>query len=183
VIRRILLSVLLLVTLSVVFAPGKATAAIGCGEYARGMPIGSTGLKLPANSGKGRRVVIQQDSKHVWLVGSNGKVVADQPVTDNPKKLSVGKYFITTDPYSFEEVAKPWGKIKLWHFQGFASEGDIGFHLIPAYVGGKNDGCLVQKESQLGSKKGLSGGCIRVSQWFKRQLDTFAKPYTKVVVI
>lgn len=182
-IRRILLTVLLLVTPSAVFAPGAASAVTGCGEYARGLLIGSTGLKVPDNSGTGRRVVLQQSSKHVWLVGTNGKVIADQPVTDNPKKFGVGEYKVTSKPYDIVETKDPWGKIKLWHFQGFASGGNIGFHLIPVYVGGNNDGCLVQKESQLGSKKSLSGGCIRVSEWFKKQLDTFARPYTKVVVI
>ena len=48
--------------------------------------------KLPADSGVGRRIVYSQHRGHVWVVGADGRVVRDYPVTGRIGRPSPGSY-------------------------------------------------------------------------------------------
>lgn len=131
---------------------------------------------LPANSGRGRRVVFSESRQRVWLVGEGNVVertyLVSGSIYDN---LEPGTYSV----YSRSEQA--WGiedSGTMRYFVRFA-EGDtgaaIGFHDIPV-----SDGVPLQTEAQLGTP--LSHGCIRQATDDAIALWEFAPVGTKVVV-
>jgi hypothetical protein len=114
---------------------------------------------LPARSGTGRRIVYSERAAHLWIVGDDGTVVRDYPVTGRVGRPKPGVYHV----YSKSTVAiNPGQKLRFEYMVRFAvgiTGARIGFHTIPRYY----DGVPIQKESQLGRAIG-AGGCVRQSR-------------------
>lgn len=131
---------------------------------------------LPANSGKGRRVVFSQSAQRVWLVESDGTVARTYPVSGSRyDNLAPGTYSV------FSRSEQAWGiddSGTMRNFVRFAHgpNAAIGFHDIPV-----KDGRPVQAERQLGTP--LSHGCVRQAREDALALWEFAPLGTKVVVV
>ena len=114
---------------------------------------------LPARSGTGRRIVYSERAAHLWVVGDDGTVLRDYPVTGRVGRPKPGVYHV----YSKSTVAiNPGEKLRFEYMVRFAvglTGARIGFHTIPRYY----DGVPIQKESQLGRAIG-AGGCVRQSR-------------------
>lgn len=130
---------------------------------------------LPADSGRGRRVVFSEGQQRVWLVSGGQRVKRSYLVSGSAyDNLDPGTYEV----YSRSEQA--WGvdgSGTMKYFVRF-TQGDsaaIGFHDIPV-----SDGRLVQTPAELGTP--LSHGCIRQLRADARVLWRFAPLGTTVVV-
>jgi hypothetical protein len=145
--------------------PARAGSAVALGRVA---PTGTTVVgapayvptrALPAHSGTGRRIVYSEGAAHLWVVGADGVVVRDYPVTGRVGRPKSGVYHV----YSKSTVAiNPGEKLRFEYMVRFAvgiTGARIGFHTIPRYY----DGVPIQKESQLGRAIG-AGGCVRQSR-------------------
>ena len=114
---------------------------------------------LPAGSGTGRRIVYSERAAHLWVVGDDGTVIRDYPVTGRVGRPKPGVYHV----YSKSTVAiNPGEKLRFEYMVRFAvglTGARIGFHTIPRYY----DGHPIQQESQLGRAIG-AGGCVRQSR-------------------
>jgi lipoprotein-anchoring transpeptidase ErfK/SrfK len=143
-----------------------------------GQPLDETSSEelLPADSGKGRRIVYSEGRQRVWLVGEAGKVrrtyLVSGSIYDN---LDPGTYSV----YSRSQQA--WGiddSGTMKYFVRFA-HGDtaaIGFHDIPV-----DDGRRVQTVDDLGTPQ--SHGCIRQKRSDAIALWNFAPVGTPVIVV
>jgi len=145
--------------------PARAGSVVALSRVA---PIAVTGAgapayvptrPLPAHSGSGRRIVYSERAAHLWVVGADGAVVRDYPVTGRVGRPKPGVYHV----YSKSTVAiNPGEKLRFEYMVRFAvgiTGARIGFHTIPRYY----DGVPIQKESQLGKAIG-AGGCVRQSR-------------------
>jgi hypothetical protein len=134
---------------------GVAPAAVVAGGSAAYVPT----RPLPARSGTGRRIVYSERAAHLWVVGDDGTVLRDYPVTGRVGRPKPGVYHV----YSKSTVAiNPGEKLRFEYMVRFAvglTGARIGFHTIPRYY----DGHPIQKESQLGRAIG-AGGCVRQSR-------------------
>src|SRR5699024_2696223 len=105
--------------------------------------------KLPADSGHGKRVVYDQKSQRVWLVGSDGDVQRTYPVSgsrlDNVKP---GDYQVQA---KFDEVLAYDGSGTMNYFVQFTrgNNAAIGFHDLPRDRGGD----LKQTREELGERR------------------------------
>lgn len=131
--------------------------------------------RVPADSGTGRRIVVDQSHNWVFLI-SNGSVVASGGMVDNPSKLPTGTYWVG---YKLASGIDDHSET-LWLPNYTQFSGDIGFHKIPV---SKSSDSPIHDESFLGTNNKKSGGCIRLGSEFSDRLFGFAKVGTKVVVI
>jgi len=130
---------------------------------------------LPADSGKGRRVVFAIGAQRVWLVGAGGRVDSTYPVsgsvTDN---LRPGRYRV----YSRSRWAvgvDDSGTMQYFVRFAHGPHAAIGFHTIPTLRGRP-----LQTRAQLGTPQ--SHGCIRQARPDAIRLWDFAPVGTAVVV-
>jgi lipoprotein-anchoring transpeptidase ErfK/SrfK len=135
-------------------------------------------LPLPADSGKGRRIVYSGRSQHLWLVAADGSVVRDYPVTGRADRPRAGTYHVYSKSLtSFNPIAK----VTFTHMVRFAygiTGASIGFHSIPKWYNGKP----LQTTASLGLALGR-GGCIRQSPQEAAFLYGWAGVGTTVVVV
>ena len=134
-----------------------------------------TSVAVPANSGRGKRVVFDMGDQRVWLVDGSEKVVSTYlvsgSVTDN---LGPGTYAV----YSRSRWAvgiDDSGVMQYFTRFTRGANAAIGFHSIPT-----KDGRLLQTRAQLGRPQ--SHGCIRQALPDAKRLWDFAPVGTKVVV-
>lgn len=130
---------------------------------------------LPADSGKGRRVVFAIGAQRVWLVAAGGRVDSTYPVsgsvTDN---LRPGRYRV----YSRSRWAvgvDDSGTMQYFVRFAHGPHAAIGFHTIPTLRGRP-----LQTRAQLGTPQ--SHGCIRQARPDAIRLWDFAPVGTPVVV-
>lgn len=131
---------------------------------------------LPANTGKGRRIVFSEGAQRVWLVGAKGSV--------RRTYLASGSLVDNLDPGTYAVYSKSRWAIGvddtgvMEYFVRFAhgEEAAIGFHTIPT-----KDGTALQTRAQLGTPQ--SHGCIRQATADAIALWNFAPEGTTVVVI
>ena len=136
----------------------------------------STTGGIPADSGSGKRVIVDQRTNQVHLVDARGNMVGSGGMVDNPSKLPKGTYWIGyKDKSGIDDNSNT-----LWLPNYTQFYGDIGFHKIPV---SKSSGNPIHGESLLGTNQRISAGCIRLSSAFSDQLWSFASLGTKVVVI
>ena len=130
--------------------------------------------ELPADSGRGRRVVFDISAQRVWIVGRDGvrrTYEVSGSVTDN---LRPGTYAV----WSRSRWAVGIGDSgTMQYFVRFAHgvRAAIGFHSIPTL-----HGRAVQTRAQLGTPQ--SHGCIRQARPDAQAMWAFAQQGTKVVV-
>ena len=136
---------------------------------------------VPLNSGTGRRIVVSQTHNWVWLVGSDGKAVAQGGMIDNPGVLSKGTYNSGAScggaAHILHHVAE--GGAILDNFSRFAPCG-IGFHRIPR---SPSSGAQIHANWLLGTNQSQSHGCIRLSLTMSQLVWDFTSSATKVRVI
>lgn len=135
----------------------------------------ASGDTLPADSGRGRRVVFSESRQRVWLVSGRQRVKRTYLVS--------GSIYDNLDPGTYEVYSRSeqaWGiddSGSMRWFVRFArgERAAIGFHDIPV-AGGQQ----VQTVAQLGTAQ--SHGCIRQRPADARALWRFAPLGTTVVV-
>ena len=162
-------------------APG---ARAGVGAYAGHegrLAIGSPsrrGKALPAHSGTGLRIVYQESTMHLWVVGADGAVLRDYPVTGRPGWPRPGTYHVFS---KVPVAASPKYHVVFDWMVRFAhgNELNIGFHDIPRLMG---SGVRIQAEDQLGAPIG-HGGCVRQRTVDAKWLYSWAAIGTTVVVL
>jgi len=154
------------------------TPAPGSVQTAKPRVSHDSAPEVPADSGRGRRVVFDMGDQRVWLVGRRaGKemtlrtYLVSGSVTDN---LDPGTYSV------YSRSLRAWGvdnSGSMRYMVRFAhgTRAAIGFHDIPVL-----DGEPVQTRDELGSPQ--SHGCIRQWRPDARALWRFAPRGTKVVV-
>lgn len=122
---------------------------------------------VPADSGKGRRIVISQKQNWLWMISSKNKVVAQGGIVDNPGVLGRGSY--RTGSYCGRAARvrlNRSGSLWLDNFVRFAPCG-IGFHRIPRHM---SNGVQMHADNLLGTNLATSHGCIRVSAAMSKRL-------------
>ena len=137
---------------------------------------------VPARSGQGRRIVISQGQNWVWLIGPQGKVVAQTGMVDLPSQLRKGSH--RTGSYCgraarIKRNSNYGGNLWLPNFVRFAPCG-IGFHRIPLY---KSNGRQIHPDWYLGTNFSQSHGCIRLSGPMSQKVWNFTKSPTNVRVL
>jgi L,D-transpeptidase catalytic domain len=136
------------------------------------------GLPLPDGSGSGARIVYRESSMHLWVVGSNGLVIRDYPVTGRPGWPAPGTYHVFSK--SEATVSPRYGVTFAWMVRfAHGHDLDIGFHDIPRVIG---TGIPIQTVRTLGAPIG-HGGCVRQSTADARWLYGWAAVGTTVVVL
>ena len=134
--------------------------------------------RAPAGSGQGRRIVYRESTMHLWVVGADGAVLRDYPVTGRPGWPRPGTYHVFAKDTA---TASPtYGVTFRWMVRfahGHAL--DIGFHDIPRWIG---SGRPIQSERDLGAPIG-HGGCVRQTTAQARWLFGWASIGTTVVVL
>lgn len=132
--------------------------------------------QLPAKSGRGKRIVYDQKTQRVWLVGSGGKIKRTYPVSGSKlDNVKPGNYQVQA---KFDEVLAYDGSGTMNYFVQF-TRGDtaaIGFHDLPR----DRSGDLKQKRGDLGERR--SDGCVRQWKADAKALWKFASVGTDVVV-
>ena len=124
-----------------------------------------------------RHIVYDRGNQWVWLVGADGSVVDNYPVSGNPESPVPGRYKVTSK--SKKAISYNW-LFTMRHMVRFTTdvEGDsIGFHSIPRDW----RDTPVQTEAQLGDS--LSLGCIRQRDDKAERLFDWASIGTPVVVL
>ena len=137
---------------------------------------------VPARSGKGRRIVISQGQNWVWIVGPQGKIVAQTGMVDLPSELRKGSH--RTGSYCgraarIKRNSTSSGAVWLPNFVRFAPCG-IGFHRIPIY---KSNGRQIHPDWYLGTNFSQSHGCIRLSRGMSQKVWDFTQSATNVHVV
>jgi len=113
----------------------------------------------PAGSGSGRRIVYQERTMHLWVVGRDGSVVREYPVTGRPGWPRPGTYHVFSK--SPATASPKYGVTFRWMVRfAHGRTLNIGFHDIPRTMG---TGRLIQAEEDLGAPVG-HGGCVRGRQ-------------------
>jgi peptidoglycan hydrolase-like protein with peptidoglycan-binding domain len=137
---------------------------------------------VPRHSGQGRRIVISQAQNWVWLVGAQGRVLAEGGMVDNPRVLRKGSH--TTGSYCGRGARiklnqSVSGSLWLDDFVRFAPCG-VGFHRIPRW---KSNGQQMHADWILGTDMATSHGCIRLSRELSREVWEFTHRRTPVRVV
>ncbi|MCX6519499.1 MAG: L,D-transpeptidase [Actinobacteria bacterium] len=112
-------------------------------------------LEIPANSGRGRRIVYSKGIQRVWLIEEDGTIYDTHRVSGRMDQPNYGTYTVWSR--SEFTCSNAHSNICMRFMVRFAHSrrGDnIGFHEIP-----KRDGVPMQTYDQLGEP--LSGGCVR----------------------
>ena len=135
---------------------------------------------VPAHTGKGRRIVISQWQNWVWLVGANGKVVAQGGMVDNTHVLGRGRYGVGSYCGRPTRVKlNQSGAVWMDDFVRFAPCG-VGFHRIPRY---QSTGRQMHADWLLGTDLAQSHGCIRLSKRLSESVWDFTTRPTPVRVV
>jgi hypothetical protein len=137
---------------------------------------------VPGHSGAGRRIVLSQVQNWAWLVGPEGRIVAQGGVVDLPAELSKGWH--ATGSYCgraarIKRNTATSGHVWLHNFVRFAPCG-IGFHQIPTY---QSNDRQIHPDWYLGTNVARSHGCIRLSREMSLRLWNFTVPRTRVRVV
>ena len=137
---------------------------------------------VPARSGHGRRIVISQQQNWVWLVGPQGRIVAQGGMVDNTGVLhrgshATGSYCGRGARIKLNQATS--GNVWLDNFVRFAPCG-IGFHRIPRY---KSNGQQIHADWILGTNMSESHGCIRLSRSLSLKVWNFTTRRTPVRVV
>jgi hypothetical protein len=133
---------------------------------------------LPAGSGEGRRIVYAQHKGHVWVVGPDGRVIRDYPVTGRIGRPAPGSYRVfSKSPTAVNPIAKVRFDLMVRFAHGITGAA-IGFHTIPRWY----DGRPLQRVNQLGQMIG-AGGCVRQSTADARWLYRWSRVGDRVVVL
>ena len=135
-------------------------------------------MSIPPTSGTGRRIVYSQRRGHVWIVGSDDRVLRDYAVTGRRGRPSAGTYRVFSKSRT---AVNPKAKVRFDLMVRFAhgiTGAPIGFHTIPRWF----DGTPIQREDQLGRMIG-AGGCVRQSSADARWLYSWVSVGDTVVVL
>ena len=131
---------------------------------------------LPADSGKGRRIVFSETEQRVWLVRENGTVRRTYLVSGSTEdNLDPGRYAVYSKSRWAVGVDDS-GVMEFFVRFAHGEQAAIGFHTIPTKLG-----TALQTRSQLGTPQ--SHGCIRQAKADAISLWNFAPEGTTVVVI
>ena len=133
---------------------------------------------LPAHSGSGRRIVYAERAAHLWVVGVDGQVLRDYPVTGRVGRPSPAVYRVYSKSPTAYNPGEKLGFDFMVRFAYGITGARIGFHTIPRY----RDGVPIQLESQLGQAIGM-GGCVRQSRVNATWLFGWAHVGDTVVVL
>ncbi len=138
-------------------------------------------LRLPDNSGAGRRVVYSKSRMRVWTVEADGTVSKTHRVSGNlhPEKPRLGTFSVFSRSGYTCNINNPhicWRYMV--RFTRGPSGDNIGFHEIPTNL---ETGYKLQSESQLGLA--LSGGCVRQATSDAIYIWNWAPIGTPVVVV
>jgi hypothetical protein len=136
---------------------------------------------VPPRSGTGRRIVVSQGQNWLWLVGSDGRVVAQAGIVDNPAVLKKGTWHTGSYCGRPARVLKNQsGAVFMDHFVRFTPCG-IGFHRIPTY---KTTGAQMHPDWFLGTDlAGDSHGCVRLSARMATRVWDFTAGRTTTVKV
>lgn len=133
---------------------------------------------LPADSGRGRRVVFDQSDQRVWIVAANGDVLRTYLVSGSTRKnLRPGTFEVFSR--SKDALGVDGSEMRLFVRFTIGFQNAIGFHTIPTDP--DNGDRPVQTKEQLGTP--LSHGCIRQKTRDAQAMWRFAQLGTKVVVV
>lgn len=140
-------------------------------------------LRVPENSGIGRRVVYSKKRMRVWLINAQGVVdntyrVSGNQAWDQPRLGTYSVYSRSRYTCGYAPVADHLCWRYMVRFAYGREGGRIGFHEIPTNT---RTGGPVQSLSQLGSA--LSGGCVRQSTTDAHYMWEWADVGTPVVVV
>ncbi len=125
---------------------------------------------VPSRTGTGRRIVISQVQNWVWLVGADGRSVAQGGIVDNTSVLRRGTYRTGSYCGRAARVSRnSSGSLWLDDFVRFAPCG-IGFHRIPRLMSG---GRQMHADYLLGTDLARSHGCIRLSAAMAQRIWDF----------
>lgn len=152
---------------------GTSTSSVNSGANSFG--------NAPANSGTGRRIVLDMSRNRFWLVDAGNTVTYTGRTVDNESVLQLGTYHIQGRRRTNYSTTGDW---ILPNF--IRITGGMGFHEIPIRAEtpfGRSTGVRMHSESELGLSGHVSGGCVRVSQEASAALWAFASYGTTVVVI
>jgi lipoprotein-anchoring transpeptidase ErfK/SrfK len=130
---------------------------------------------LPANSGRGHRVVYSNPKQRVWIVDKDQHVIGSWKVSGRKDIPSGGGYEVfSRSRYATSESGNYHMEymVRFAHGQHLA----IGFHSIPK----DDNGNPAQSESELGTYQ--SHGCVRQLKSDAKKMWDFAQLDTKVVV-
>ncbi len=133
---------------------------------------------LPANSGRGKRLVYDRAGQRVWAVSKDEVVIRSWLIAGSKYSNELPG---THQVYSRSDVSTAWnGKAWLPKMVRWLKTdiGAIGFHAIPLHV---EDDSPYQTEAELGQR--LSGGCQRQANRDADFTWDFAQIGTTVVVI
>lgn len=138
-------------------------------------PVAPT-VRVPENSGSGRRIIYAIEDQRVWLIDENESVDDTYLVSGKKETPLVGSYEV------FSKSPLAWAGhdgITMNHMVRFAWGRTlaIGFHAIPTY----SNGAPMQTEDQLGTYR--SAGCVRQSEAKAAALYQWAGVGTKVHVL
>lgn len=153
-------------------APATARSATAASDS-----VTREGRMVPADSGKGRRIVYSRPEQHAWIIDADGLVVRDFPVTGRSDWPRAGKYRVfSKSPWSHSPTYGVSWRYMVRFAHGNAAA--IGFHSIPVNGSGRP----IQSEASLGQALGL-GGCVR-SAWTNASfIYRWAGLGTRVVVL
>ena len=141
-------------------------------------PVVAVPPRVPASSGKGRRVVYSVPLQRVWLVDASGDHVRTHRVSGQLTQPEAGTYRVYSRSRHASSGVSPETMQYMVRFTyGENTGAPIGFHDIPR----GHDGEYAQTVTQLG--RPLSHGCVRQSRADARALWRFAPVGTKVVVV
>lgn len=156
---------------------GVRVGAAAQPDAAFSTPDSNTSSVPPSGSGRGRRVVFDERTQHVWLIDADGTVTRHYPVsgsvTDN---LDPGAYEV----YSRSRHATSFDLSSTMQYMVRFTQGEsaaIGFHSIPVDERGR----ALQGFAELGTPQ--SHGCIRQRRSDARAMWRFAGVGTAVVVV
>jgi hypothetical protein len=133
-------------------------------------------------SATGRRIVVSQRQNYVWLVGADGRVLAQGGMVDNRRELRAGTYRTGSKcgrAARIRDNSDASGRLRLHAFVRFAACG-IGFHQVPQRRPGSTQ---IHSDRLLGTDYRESHGCIRVSRTMSNRIWAFATTGTTVVVL
>jgi lipoprotein-anchoring transpeptidase ErfK/SrfK len=131
---------------------------------------------LPADSGKGRRIVFSEEAQRVWLVREDGSVRRTYLVSGSLEdNLDPGRYAVFSKSRWAVGVDDS-GVMEFFVRFAHGQHAAIGFHTIPTKLG-----TALQTRAQLGTPQ--SHGCIRQAKADAISLWKFAPEGTTVVVI
>ncbi|UUZ58160.1 L,D-transpeptidase [Nocardioides sp. B-3] len=131
---------------------------------------------LPAQSGKGRRIVFSETEQRVWLVRKDGTVRRTYLVSGSTEdNLDPGRYSVFSRVALGRRCRRLRGDGVLRPVRP-GEQAAIGFHTIPTKLG-----TVLQSRAQLGTPQ--SHGCIRQAKADAISLWNFAPEGSTVVVI